>query len=297
MAKSPDRFDSAIEKLLEERSQYQEWLNRLSDAGAPDAVRTRVRADYQARLDRVMEQLRSHEATITAELERHTAEQAELEERESQVLERLAEAQVRHSVGEFDDKQWNNLSTTQNKELADVRGGLERLRGEVSRLAEVQSLVSAAPEAAEPVAAPRFAPRPQPPAPSAAPSAAPMAEPPKPHGDELDFLKSVTVEQEQAASLSPSAAEKRRSSGGQPMVTTATPPPESMPQEASQPTTQASPPAPAAPPKQTPQAAPHAAKSSPATGSVKTLKCGECGTLNRPTEWYCERCGAELAAM
>ena len=30
---------------------------------------------------------------------------------------------------------------------------------------------------------------------------------------------------------------------------------------------------------------------------AKTLKCGECGALNRPTEWYCERCGAELAAV
>jgi hypothetical protein len=30
---------------------------------------------------------------------------------------------------------------------------------------------------------------------------------------------------------------------------------------------------------------------------AKTLKCGECGSLNRPTEWYCERCGAELAAL
>jgi len=29
----------------------------------------------------------------------------------------------------------------------------------------------------------------------------------------------------------------------------------------------------------------------------KTLKCGDCGSLNRPTEWYCERCGAELAAV
>ena len=29
----------------------------------------------------------------------------------------------------------------------------------------------------------------------------------------------------------------------------------------------------------------------------KTLKCGECGTMNYPTEWYCERCGAELAAL
>jgi hypothetical protein len=31
--------------------------------------------------------------------------------------------------------------------------------------------------------------------------------------------------------------------------------------------------------------------------AAKTLKCGECGAVNYPTEWYCERCGAELASM
>ena len=31
--------------------------------------------------------------------------------------------------------------------------------------------------------------------------------------------------------------------------------------------------------------------------SSKTLKCPECGTANYPTEWYCERCGGELATM
>jgi uncharacterized OB-fold protein len=30
---------------------------------------------------------------------------------------------------------------------------------------------------------------------------------------------------------------------------------------------------------------------------AKTLKCAECGTMNYPTEWYCERCGGELATM
>ena len=33
----------------------------------------------------------------------------------------------------------------------------------------------------------------------------------------------------------------------------------------------------------------------PAEG--KSLKCGECGAMNLPTEWYCEKCGAELASL
>jgi hypothetical protein len=30
---------------------------------------------------------------------------------------------------------------------------------------------------------------------------------------------------------------------------------------------------------------------------LKTLKCRECGTMNDPSEWYCEKCGAELSAI
>lgn len=40
-----------------------------------------------------------------------------------------------------------------------------------------------------------------------------------------------------------------------------------------------------------------AARDESATPALKTLRCAECGTLNYPTEWYCERCGGELAAM
>ena len=34
-----------------------------------------------------------------------------------------------------------------------------------------------------------------------------------------------------------------------------------------------------------------------ADGGVKSLKCSECAAMNYPTEWYCERCGAELASL
>lgn len=34
-----------------------------------------------------------------------------------------------------------------------------------------------------------------------------------------------------------------------------------------------------------------------APSDLKTLKCRECGTMNDPSEWYCERCGAELTVV
>jgi hypothetical protein len=50
-----------------------------------------------------------------------------------------------------------------------------------------------------------------------------------------------------------------------------------------------------------PKAEPAAAAPAPAPpgdkAAARTLRCGECGAMNRPTEWYCEKCGAELAAL
>lgn len=42
----------------------------------------------------------------------------------------------------------------------------------------------------------------------------------------------------------------------------------------------------------------HTAPAVPAAAEPqKTLRCTECSTMNLPTEWYCERCGGELAAF
>jgi hypothetical protein len=46
-----------------------------------------------------------------------------------------------------------------------------------------------------------------------------------------------------------------------------------------------------------PSAAAPVASAPPSAEPQKTLRCTECGTMNLPTEWYCERCGGELAAF
>src|SRR4029078_5974123 len=101
----------------------------------------------------------------------------------------------------------------------------------------------------------------------APPKAARPAPEAAPAGDELEFLKSVSDEEPRP---------RGRPSNPGMVAPTAT----SAPPKTQEPAVQTIP-----------------TVSKAAAGVAKTLKCGECGTLNRPTEWYCERCGAELAGV
>jgi hypothetical protein len=297
---TPSETDTTIEALLQQRAQYEQWLARLDAAGdkAPPAVRQRVRADYEARLKGVIDELRGHAATISEELERHRGTQAELDRERRQAEEALAEAEVRHAVGEYSEDEWRSINDQSQSNLGRLRQELSTVGDEISRLAEVQSLIAPPPRRAEAAPSPEpkaevvEPPAPEPvlqpeleiergtPPPSPSPSPAPAGSrptptprrepaPAAPPGDELAFLKSVSEEERKPSSRRPS------NPGGGSGHTA------SRAVEA---------PAPAAG-----HSAP-AGKTATPTGA-KTLKCGECGTLNRPTEWYCERCGGELAGL
>ncbi|HEX2220069.1 MAG TPA: hypothetical protein VHG35_14805 [Gemmatimonadales bacterium] len=281
--------DNSIEALLEQRAQYEEWLAKLDSAAnkAPPAVRQKVRADYEVRLRGVIDRLRGHAATIAEELQRHQTTQGELDAQRRQAEDELAEAEVRHTVGEFGEDEWRRISEESDRKLSGLRDQLKTVGSEIARLVEVQGLIAAPVRAAEPAPAPESAPHaedvierspPPPPPPQAEPVAeAPPPRPtprptpprgrePEPAGavDELAFLKSV-------------ADEGARPTGGR------------------RPSNPGASPAPQA--SRAVETAPAPAGKSGAPGVAKTLKCGECGTLNRPTEWYCERCGAELAGI
>jgi len=346
MPKSAPRETNPIKKLLEDRAQFTSWLARLDATGdavpsVPEAVRLRVRTDYEARLTAVIDELRSHAASIEEQLEEFRARRFELTHRETDAKEAMAEAEVRHAVGEYDEARWQSIRADSTRILVTVREELARTNTEIDRLIEVQSLISAPAPVAEPepeaalapaapvregpkhtpppelpllinepeieeaaasgmpsdvepspgirrqVPKPAPKPRDEPPArtewiPSDKPAHSPAAK-----LDELAFLKSVASDRP--------AAPKRQSGG---FSRTAEPTPPTPP----------APPAPAAPMGGITTADPFISKSQPAVdpgkehrpshgNAPKTLKCGDCGTLNRPTEWYCERCGAELAAL
>jgi hypothetical protein len=252
-----------------------------------------VRTDYEARLRGVIDQLRGFAATIAEELDRHKGTQTGLDGERRQAEEALSEAEVRHAVGEYSEEEWQRINDQSSELLGRLRGELRAVGDEIARLAEVQGLIGGAPKRVEPPApAPpppppvAVAPEPEPePERFAPPPAAPVAagrpaprpaprEPEVTHGpppvDEMAFLKSVAPEEERKPA--PAQPSGRRGSNPGPSGGRAA--------EGAGAASQTAAPG----------------KPGAATGA-KTLKCGECGTLNRPTEWYCERCGAELAGI
>ncbi len=314
MAKAPNKSTAAIQRLLEERRQYEAWIARIDAAGgaAPSSVRSRVRSDYEARLNAVTEELKVHAEAARLMAAQRREVRRDLQQKETAAAERLAEAELRHAVGEYDESQWTQVHKESLAELVSVREELGAVEEDIAQLEELERLVksrpatptppavAAPPPAAQPPAAPAATgtgalprvgppPRPQPAAATSAPAkdgqkndAAKAAEKPA-MIDELAFLKSVTDDDKRGIG-SPGPAPTIRRSGAQFQPAE---PASARPTSTPAPTTPA--------PASTPVAATPANNDEPEP--VRTLKCRECGTMNLPTEWYCESCGAELAAL
>lgn len=282
MAKRSQRSTSDIQQLLEEKRQIEQWLQRLDLAAdqTPGQVRDKVQSDYRKRHDAIIEELQSFKGELSLALERQREARDGLAEREAQASERLAEAELRHTVGEFDEGRWSELRTEILESLVQIREELKVAEEEISGIEEVMVSVDGAeaqealpPEVTEQVTA----------------AAEAESEPAQTDAfDELEFLRSVTDDE--------AGKPRPRLSGQQPRISTSdlaspiehTPVPGGGPKP------------PAARQSQVGAEGVEAVETKqdrPAHGSAKTVKCGECGAPNLPTEWYCERCGAELAAL
>jgi hypothetical protein len=318
-----------IEGLLASRKQLTGWLERLDSAGsrAPEVVRAKVRGDYQGRLAQVVEQLRAYSDQVSGRLTGLSAHLSEFRQHRGEEVEIRAEAELRHSVGEYTDEEWQVVELGCSGKIASFDHEIERLAEEIRRMEEVQGLISGVPAPSAEVA-PRAVPQ--------APVAAAMPAPVPPAPVDSEFVVShgpVEVEPAEAStdllgdslprSLSLVRDDEPQAPPARPEAPKFTPRGPSPRQRDSGPARAIPFPAPtqtpapgdelaflrsvsldAAPPstRLTPHPAPNSAgmvdkEERPSQPTSKTLKCAECGTLNRPTEWYCERCGAELAAL
>ncbi len=302
----------------------------------PEHVFARVHADYAARLEAVLGQLTAHADGLRHEMESLIVRLGGLSEERQKAQDERAEAELRAHVGELSPEEWERTAGASDARLADLAQRHGHIDEELARtrelLRDAERPVPPAPvEAAVPAdIAPRVSaaiPAPGEPAsaavsevtdaeqhvPIAAAEAAPAivppaALPPAPgtgtptrasRFDELAFLSSVVDTPSGAMESGPKDRgdeTARRDS----FASRATEEPIMNLSERRKTPLDA-----LAVELEREQNTPLAANVSGNVPIVlrdkldgaKTLKCGECGAMNYPTEWYCERCGAELASL
>lgn len=291
----------AVTRLVEERGKYEQWLEELEEKkdSTPPKVFDRVRQDYLTRLQAVMDQLREHTATLQEHAANLVAKLRELEANEQEITDELAETELRANVGEITEAEWEATKRKAQREVAKLKEQQETVADDLIRIRDV---LSDEPVEDEEEEAPRTS----------------------ADFDELEFLKSVvgtsggtpastpkvpapgapprtTPSSSSTARSTPTgvtAERPRMTPSGTPAAAAPTP---AAPRVSKATEVPAAASAPAAPPKQkpTPDKPDNALglRSSDVAEQAKTLKCAECGTMNYSTEWYCERCGAELAQI
>ncbi len=298
----------AVGELIGERSKYEGWIAALaSKSDVPSHVLEKVRADYVGRLRTVLQAFSVHTPALNAALAEHQARDAALAAQEKASRDEHAEGELRHMVGEYDGDQWDQVRVGHEALLSRLASDRETIAAELTHLerslgataeaaqravalgdspvtADAESLrdesptpavlaaMAGSPAHTEAVSAPApfspntYRPTPQSPPPELMDRRAQL--------DDLGFLRSsprtAPHENGRETMSAPTATATR--SADQPVLRIVQDEP-------------------------TPVAVPAVASQAAPADSAKTLRCAECGTLNYATEWYCERCGGELAVL
>jgi TolA-binding protein len=279
--KEPVSLD-ALNGLLKERQRYEEWLAALEAkrASTSESVYVRVQSDYQTRLREVSTKLAERAGELRENIDALTSKLEEITRQETQQREARQEAELRAAVGEYTDKQWKEIGGAWDKELARLvkeKAALDAQLSELNRIFGLSMKENLSADAAMqrpgsedgnrapispvvPRPAIHEAPTLNPPSSRAEPPAAARTQAPSPGNP------TTRSPFDQFPVLRPGTG-----SSTPPQTTTAVATPPSVPKSGG---------------SQDPRSEQH-----------KTLKCPECGAANYPTEWYCERCGGELATM
>ena len=296
----------AVGALIGERSKYEGWIAALtSKTDVPSHVLEKVRADYIGRLRTVLQAFSVHTPALQSALAEHQARDAALAAQEKASRDEHAEGDLRHLVGEYDGEQWDQVRVGHEALLSRLASDRETI---AEQLTHVQRSLAATSDAAQRAvalgdgdAASASASREESPTPAVL---AALAEPSPSESTAVATPFSPNTYRPTPQSPPPELMDRRaqlddlgflrgstRSAPNENGREIQAAPTATVTRSADQPVLRIVPDVP------TPVAVPTVAAPGAPADSAKTLRCAECGTMNYATEWYCERCGGELAVL
>jgi hypothetical protein len=324
----------AVASLMLERQRYEAWISQLESRRAitPPHVFERVRADYERRLREVTSQLAGRTSEVQGTMTALTERLARLQSEETTLRDQRYEQELRSHVGEITNEQWAKVEKDHDDRLGRIATERGSITGEIARLQQMLSMAGhrdgasvgdgASASGADGRAAggdakrrPGFdeleflksvtddakggsskilngpaglTPTPAEPMPGRLSASIPTIR----SGATPARSTSVQGEKKSTPSGSGDSSAGVRSplaqSGSFPADSSGNLPPSDREQnKASEEAAKA---------EKEPEEVPAFLRDVPQE-QTKTLRCGDCSAMNFPTEWYCERCGAELAGM
>ena len=313
-----------VAALMLERQRIEAWLATLEarKASTPDHVYQRVRGDYSTRLKAITDQLLARHTTLKTHVDQLQARVSQCETDAQRFKDIRAESELRMQVGELSVADWNTKVRECDEGIAKLSEAQAQARGALAQAREILAMVAGQTNGAKPASSSTSSPRISRPmnvddfrtkdSVPAKPSATPAAPPAQQSGmNELEFLNSVVggqapnagngqksgsdsieLETEGAPDLAETLLNRVNQRAGGNLREDGDA--DSLLKGVGQ----------QKPGSKTNPLAANVTESNPIVlrpqggpERHKTLKCQECGTMNYPTEWYCERCGAELVSV
>ena len=266
-----------VNDLLEQRSRLLGWLARLEEVDDAESRRVveRVRADYQQRLQGVVESLSVHLESLRAELDAARERGSAAEERLAEADDALRETRLRHRIGEIDEEAWEARRGDLEAAVSAAAGEREETAAEAARLADVLAQIESG------VLTPALAAEEErPPAPEPVPEPRPEPEP-EPESEPILAVESLEVELAMEVPPAPAVPDEEGGSEGDEdlafleeldraiAASAELTDPEPREEEGEE-------------------------EAEVDTRPAKGMKCLECGYTNDATAWYCGVCGVEL---
>lgn len=273
-----------LDVLLEEQGRLEEWLARLDDNDDDSSVgiRDRVREDYQRRLLSVLSQVKKFSDQLQRNLDRAVKKRDELLDQQQGKEETYSEAELRFNVGEFDENTWVKTKDKLREELDALTDQLDEVESEIEKLEGFLAEATALPKRGGDKKKPA--------------RNVPEKSRVKDTSQTDAFDAGSEAEESKGEKEEKAGASEEPAPEGEPVEEVEEPVAEKQP-EVAKPLVERDSAHELEVITEADELGEESGGGEEAAVQERTLKCPECSKMNLPTEWYCEDCGAELAAL
>ncbi len=271
-------LDSKIDELLTQQNELKEKISLLEEKKGTvrESVFNKVKNDYEERLMKIESQLKGQSSYMLDKYKKFKEDTKEIQGKKDEVESKIEETDLRHSVGEYSDEEYEKLVGDLKSELQGVEEQYNTLTKEMEKIKRILDTVGVN-----------------------------IAEEKIPQEGALTKEEEISIEKEKEETELPDVSEAEKLaeeifSGDETTAETtegveAGKTEVSLPEGDDENWLEGLEKELSIGEEEESKGTEKKSEDKKKTETVEGIKCPKCGFINKPDAWYCEKCGAELS--